>query len=193
MDAVAAAAEAIEAGEVIVYPTETVYGLGADAFSPSAIERIYTLKGRDRDKPLSVAIPSIASLDHVARPSSATRKFIDRFLPGPVTVICRRQPSLPSIVTAGSDRVGIRIPDHPIATTLLTQTGPLSATSANRSGHESVRTIEQLDPAIASGASVVLDGGTTQGTASTVVDVDREIIHRRGESVAAVEAWFETD
>lgn len=193
MEKIDAAATAIRDGQLVVYPTETVYGLGADAFSPSAIERVYALKQRSRENPLSVAIPSIDSIDTVARPTARSRDFIESFLPGPITVICERAPQLPAMVTANSLRVGIRIPDHPLATAFLNQSGPITATSANISGNPSISQIEELDPAIESEVSVILDGGKTTGSASTVVDIDNRVIHRRGPKAQAIEAWLESN
>lgn len=191
MGVVSDAGEAIARGELVVYPTETVYGLGADATSPKAVERVFALKDRPRSNPLSVAIPDLSSLEQVAEPTPDTRAFMDAFLPGPVTVICRRSSQIPDILTAGSERLGIRIPAHPLATELLQQTPPLTATSANRSGRADASTVEALEPHIREGVTVVLDGGQTAGTASTVVDVDRRVIHRRGANVEAVASWLD--
>lgn len=190
MATVDAAVRAIEAGAVVVYPTETVYGLGADARSTAAIERVYTLKGRDRSDPLSVAVPAVDAVDRVARPTDETRRFMETFLPGPVTVVCPRRSSLPDALTAGRDRVGVRIPDHDLAAKLLERTPPLTATSANPSGAAEARELAELAPDIRAGAAVTLDGGRTGGVASTVVDVDRGLIHRRGARIEAVEAWL---
>ena len=190
MAELASAVKAIEADGVIVYPTDTVYGLGANAFSPTAIDRVFSLKGRDRSEPLSVAIPSIDEIDRVAKPSPLARRLIAAFLPGPVTVICQRHPAVPDRITAGGDRVGIRIPDHAVARSLLSQTPPLTATSANVSGGSDVGDLDALSPAIRSGVDAIVDGGTTGGQPSTVVDPDRGIIQRRGQFADAIEAWL---
>lgn len=189
----AAAATAIEAGEAVVYPTETVYGLGADATDSAAVERVYALKDRPRDKPLSVAVPDVGHVATVARPSPRATRFMDAFLPGPVTVVIERRPSLADALTAGGERVGIRVPDHSLARSLLERTPPLTATSANRSGEPSARRVTDIHPSVRAGVAVVLDGGQTPGGGSTVVDVDREIVHRRGAFADAVEAWLEAD
>lgn len=190
MDRVRRAAAAVAAGELTVYPTETVYGLGGDATDRAAIEAVYSLKGREPDRPLSVAVSTVDAVDAVARPSPRTRRFIEAFLPGPVTVVCERRAILPEVLTAGGDRVGIRIPDHPLARRFLGETPPLTATSANPSGGESVRRPTDLDPSIRAGVAVVLDGGETGGTGSTVVDVDQGTIHRRGAQADAVVRWL---
>ena len=185
------ACSAIERGAAVVYPTETVYGLGADARSAAAVERVFELKRRDRTKPLSVAVHGIDALGDIAHPTDKTRAFMHAFLPGPITVVCERRDRLTDVLTAGHPRVGIRIPDHDLARDLLRRSGPLTATSANVSGGPSVTDVPDLDPRIHEGVAIVLDGGQTAGTPSTVVDVDRGIIHRRGASADAVEAWLE--
>ncbi|MDS0476217.1 L-threonylcarbamoyladenylate synthase [Natrinema sp. 1APR25-10V2] len=187
------AAEAIEAGELVVYPTETVYGLAADALDPAAVERVFEVKGRDRSKPISFAVPSVPSaLQHV-RATERERQFMATFLPGPVTVLCRRRESVPDELTAGRDRVGVRVPDHEVALRLCERAGtPITSTSANVSGRESARRPADLDSEIREAAAVVLDDGETEGgTESTVVDVSSETIHRRGAMADEIEAWLE--
>lgn len=184
------AATAIREGDLVVYPTETVYGLGADALDPAAIERVFAAKGRDRDDPISLAVPDVETALEFVRASDRERRFMDRFLPGPVTVVCERHERVPAALTAGLDRVGIRVPDHDLALALLDRVAPTTATSANVTGRPSVTRIEDLDPEIREAAAVVLDGGETDGTASTVVDVERGEIHRRGTIADEIEAWL---
>lgn len=190
MDAVTPAVQAIDRGELVVYPTETVYGLGADATDPRAIEAVFALKDRPRENPLSVAVAGPDQIARVARPTDRVRRFAEAFLPGPVTVVCERDPGLPGALTGGRERVGVRIPDNPMALQLLRRTPPLTATSANRSGGPSVADPGALDERIRAGVSIVLDGGRTGGTPSTVVDVDAGIVHRRGAQADAVERWL---
>ncbi|QLK24536.1 threonylcarbamoyl-AMP synthase [Natrinema zhouii] len=186
------AADAIDSGALVVYPTETVYGLAADALEPEAVERVFEVKGRDRSKPLSFAVPSVPSALRYVRATDRERRFMATFLPGPVTVLCRRREAVPDELTAGRDRVGVRVPDHDLALALCERAGtPITATSANVSGRESVRKLADLDPEIREAAAVVLDGGETAGTESTVVDVSSETIHRRGAQAAEIEAWLE--
>jgi len=185
-----AAPGAIEDGDLVVYPTETVYGLGADALDPAAVERVFAAKGRPRDDPLSMGVPSVdAALAHTEA-SAAARACMEAFLPGPVTVICERAPEVPDALTGGRDRVGVRIPDHDLALDLLERAAPITATSANRSGAGSVTHPDGLAPSIREAAAVVLDGGETPGAESTVVDPERGEIHRRGAMADAVEAWL---
>ncbi|WP_459880994.1 L-threonylcarbamoyladenylate synthase [Halorubrum gandharaense] len=185
------AAAAVAAGDLVVYPTETVYGLGADALDPDAVARVFELKGRDRDEPLSLGVESADAALRYTQPSDTAIAFMRAFLPGPVTVVVERAPVVPDVLTAGSDRVGIRVPDHPIALALLEETGPLTATSANVSGIGSVTRPDQLSDRIREGVAVVVDGGETDGAESTVVDPERGVIHRRGAMAGAIEAWLD--
>ena len=186
------AAAAVREGHAVVYPTETVYGLGADATDPDAVERVFDLKGRPRDNPLSLGVPSVeAALDYT-RPTEREARFMRRFLPGPVTVVVERRSSIPDALTAGRDRVGVRVPDHEMALALLERAPPLTATSANRSGAPSVTRVADLDDRIREGAAVVVDGGETPGTESTVVDPGEGVIHRRGAVADEIAAWLQT-
>ncbi|AFK17999.1 threonylcarbamoyl-AMP synthase [Haloferax mediterranei ATCC 33500] len=192
-DDVKQAADAIRRGEAVVYPTETVYGMGADATNPDAIERVFDIKGRDRDKPLSAGFPDVdAALEYVVVDDREVA-FMRRFLPGPVTVVVERRDSLPDVLVSGRDRVGVRVPDHDLALDFFEQAGtPVTATSANRSGTGSITNPSQLSDEIREAVAFVLDGGTTPGTESTVVDPGRGIIHRRGAMADEIEAWLET-
>lgn len=185
------AATAIRDGQLVVYPTETVYGLGADALDAAAITRVFEAKQRSRRNPLSLAVPNQSAARKYLQVSEKTRAFMDEFLPGPVTVIGERASSIPDVLTAGQDRVGIRIPDHELAQALLERVAPITATSANISGRESIRNPAALDAELREKVAVVLDGGKTNGTASTVVDPDLGVIHRRGTIVAEIEAWLD--
>ncbi|MCU4717520.1 L-threonylcarbamoyladenylate synthase [Halapricum hydrolyticum] len=185
-----AAVEAIESGELVVYPTETVYGLGADALDPAAVARVFDAKGRDRDEPISMAVPDLNTAIEYTAPTATERAFMHEFLPGPVTVLVERREMVPDVLTAGREQVGIRIPDHELALALLERAAPITATSANVSGQQSARRVADLD-SITDSVAVVLDGGETGGTGSTVVDVETGDIHRRGAEADAVEAWLD--
>lgn len=180
----------IEAGQTVVYPTETVYGLGADALDARAIERVYELKSRDRTEPISLAVPSVTAALSYCRPTERETRFMHAFLPGPVTVVCERDPVVPDALTAGRDRVGIRVPDHEIATAFLKRVGPVTATSANLSGTGSVRDVSELSAQLREQVAMVLDAGRTPGGGSTVVDVEAERVIRRGAMADAVTAWL---
>ena len=188
----ARAAAGIREGEAVVYPTETVYGLGADATDSEAVERVFELKSRDRSKPLSIGVGGVAAAQRHTRPSERARRFMRAFLPGPVTVVVEREPSLPEALTAGRDRVGVRVPDHEAALSLFERVAPVpvTATSANRSGFPSVTHPGDLSTELRDGVAAVVDGGTTPGGGSTVVDPDRNVVHRRGAMADAVVTWL---
>jgi len=187
------AAAAVRDGDAVVYPTETVYGLGADATDADAVAGVFDLKGRPRDKPLSLGVPSVDAALEYTRPTEREAAFMRRFLPGPVTVVVERRETLPDNLTAGRERVGVRIPDHETALALLERTPPLTATSANRSGAPSVTRVSDLDSRVREGAGAVVDGGETPGTESTVVDPGEGVIHRRGAMADDIEAWLQAE
>jgi len=186
-----AAVAAVREGRAVVYPTETVYGLGADATDATAVEGVFDLKDRPRENPLSFAVPDVDAALEYARPTARAERFMRRFLPGPVTVVVERRSTLPDVLTAGRDRVGVRVPDHDVALSLLDRTPPLTATSANRSGSSSVTRVADLDDRVREGVAVVIDGGETPGTESTVVDPGRGVVHRRGARADEIDAWLQ--
>jgi L-threonylcarbamoyladenylate synthase len=184
------AAAAIRAGNAVVYPTETVYGLGADALDPLAVGRVFELKGRARTEPISMAVPDIETAFEYTDPTERERAFAEQFLPGPVTLVLARGERVPDVLTAGRARVGIRVPDHEIALALLERVAPVTATSANVSGEPSARRVADLGERIQAGVTAVIDDGETPGGGSTVVDVTSEEIHRRGPLADEIEAWL---
>ena len=158
----------LERGGVVVYPTETVYGLGADALSERAVRRVFELKGRAFKKPISVAVSSFEMLESVAIVESAeVEEILNALLPGPVTVLLPRRAVLPEILTGGSPLVGVRMPEHEIALRLITAFGrPLTATSANISGKKPPASFEDVEIE----ADFKLNGGRCPyGEPSTVV------------------------
>ncbi len=162
---------------LIVYPTETVYGLGGDAFSDSAIERVYEAKNRLRGKPISIAVSDIEMLACVAHLNPAAEAFINRFLPGPVTVILKAKSCVPTELTGGTGMIGIRWPDHTIALSIISELdAPITATSANISGDISPRTRNDVNVR----HELFVDGGELPGTPSTVVDLASKEIVRPG-------------
>jgi L-threonylcarbamoyladenylate synthase len=184
------AAAAIADGDLVVYPTETVYGLGADALDPTAVERVFAVKGRSRENPLSLAVPAVDEAREYVHASERALAFMRAFLPGPVTVVVERAAAVPDSLTGGREKVGVRIPDHEMAVRFLEAAGqPVTATSANVSGGGSVRRVADLDDRVHNSA-VVLDGGETPGSESTVVDVTTGTIHRRGAGADAVREWL---
>lgn len=186
------AAAAIRNGDLVVYPTETVYGLGADVANRHAVDRTFEAKRRDRSEPISLAVDSVAAARGVTTPTERELAFMREFLPGPVTVVVERGPGVPDELVAGGDRVGVRVPDHEVALALLERLAlPMTATSANVSGRPSARHVADLDAEIREAASVVVDGGETPGGGSTVVDVSAGTIHRRGPFADEIEAWLQ--
>jgi tRNA threonylcarbamoyl adenosine modification protein (Sua5/YciO/YrdC/YwlC family) len=171
-DGVLLAADAVRRGEVIVLPTDTVYGVGADAFDRAAVRAVLAAKGRGRDMPPPVLVANPRVLDALTHdlPSYA-RELVDAFWPGGLTLVCPAQPSLDWDL--GSDgTVAVRMPLHRTALALLDRTGPLAVTSANRTGEPAATTCDEAEDQLGDAVTVYLDGGPCAGTAaSTILDV----------------------
>jgi L-threonylcarbamoyladenylate synthase len=184
------AAEILRSGGTVAFPTETVYGLGANALDPTAVANIFIAKERPNWDPLIVHISSRAMLDEVATVPQQAEALIDAFWPGPLTLLLPRTKKIPDAVTAGRPLVGVRMPTHPIALALIEAAGvPIAAPSANRFGRTSPTTathvLEDLDHRI----DAILDGGpTTVGVESTVLDPNQSpmILYRPGAITAAM-------
>ncbi len=182
-DAVATAAEDLAAGKLIVYPTETVYGIGADIYNEAAVKNLYLAKKRPFDMPLSVAVSDRAMLEKVAVLNENADKLVKAFLPGPLTIIIKKQPEVPDIVTSSSQKVGIRIPDNRFALELVKRTGPIIATSANLHSHPDAVTVDDAINDMGDVVDTYIDAGPcTLGKPSTIVWLmDKEIeIVRQG-------------
>ncbi|HEX5632329.1 MAG TPA: L-threonylcarbamoyladenylate synthase, partial [Gemmatimonadales bacterium] len=168
------AGRVLREGGLVAFPTETVYGLGANALDPHAIARLYEAKGRPAYNPVILHVASVVAARRLARawPEAADR-LVATWWPGPLTLVLPRSPSVPDAVTAGLDAVGIRIPAHPVALALLEAAGvPVAAPSANRSTELSPTTADHVEHALGDRVDVLLDGGpTTMGIESTVVDL----------------------
>jgi L-threonylcarbamoyladenylate synthase len=168
------AAQLLRDNEVVAFPTETVYGLGANACSDMAVRKIYEAKGRPSDNPLIVHIASINKLDEIVKDIPAyAYKLIDEFWPSPLTLILpKKGDKLSTLVTAGLDTVGVRMPDHPVALTLIREADvPIAAPSANQSGKPSPTHASHVYHDLNGKISGIVDGGTTGvGVESTVVD-----------------------
>jgi L-threonylcarbamoyladenylate synthase len=172
------AAVYIRRGEVVAFPTETVYGLGADAFNPEAVQRIFVAKGRPSDNPLIVHIHDLAQVDDLAAavPETAST-LLEYFVPGPLTLILPKRPTVPDVVTGGLDTVGIRMPRHPVAQAFLKACAcPVAAPSANRSGRPSPTTWEAVRADLDGRIPCILKGDRTPvGLESTVVDCTEDL------------------
>src|SRR4030043_222025 len=166
------AAEIIRRGGIVAFPTETVYGLGADAFNPLAMARIYEVKRRPYFDPLIVHVANHTDLEKFDKeiPSNA-KKLIERFWPGPLTVVLLKKEEIPDIVTAGLPSVAIRMPNHPMALSLIKESKcPIAAPSANPFGYLSPTTAEHVRDTLGDQVDVILDGGPCPvGVESTIV------------------------
>ncbi len=168
-----AALVAIRDLRLVVLPTDTVYGVAGDAFEATAVRRLLRAKGRGRDQPPPVLIGAASTLDALTTgvPTYA-REMVDELWPGPLTLVCNQQPSLTWDLGDARGTVAVRVPDHPLAVELLTMTGPLAVSSANRTGMAPATTAEQAREMLGDKVRVYLDGGPTTGDeVSTIVDV----------------------
>jgi len=167
----------LKRGGLVAFPTETVYGLGADAGNPAAIKKLYGVKGRPAGHPVIVHLADMAQVPQWAREvTPAAQKLARKFWPGPLTLILRRAPGVSDAITGGQDAVGLRIPSHPVAHELLDKFGGgIAAPSANRFGHVSATTAEHVRQEFGDSIDLVLDGGQSDvGIESTIVDVTGE-------------------
>ena len=192
---VARAAELLRAGGVVAFPTETVYGLGANALDAGAVAKIFAAKERPKWDPLIVHVDGRAMVSRVARLGEdevgrRVAALMDAFWPGPLTLLLPRTEAVPDAVTAGRELVGVRMPRHAVARELIGLAGmPVAAPSANRFGHTSPTTAEHVLADLDGRIDAVLDGGATEvGVESTVLDVGAMAIYRPGAITAAMMA-----
>jgi L-threonylcarbamoyladenylate synthase len=181
---VAAAAEAVRRGEVVVLPTDTVYGVGVDAFSADAVAAVLTAKGRGREMPLPVLVPNPQTVDGLAANVPAyARDLIKAFWPGPLTLVLHSQSSLMWDLGHTNGTVALRMPQNDTALRLLAEVGPMAVTSANVTGQPPARTILDAATQLGSAVSVYLEAGPSPGAlASTILDCTHEspVILRAG-------------
>jgi L-threonylcarbamoyladenylate synthase len=174
MTEVSRAAALLRAGELVAFPTETVYGLGADASNPQAVARIFAAKGRPADHPLIVHLPDASHLDRWAVDIPETAHTLAAaFWPGPLTLILKRHPSVSDAITGGQETVGLRVPNHPLALQLLREfDGGVAAPSANRFGRVSPTTAAHVREDLGDAVALILDGGPCAvGIESTILDL----------------------
>jgi L-threonylcarbamoyladenylate synthase len=177
MDLIGKAVQVLMHDGMVVYPTETVYGLGGDALSEEAILKVYKAKKRPVSNPISIAVSSIDMMGGVAKIDALAYQFADRFLPGPVTIVVPARKCIPEILTGGTGMIGIRYPSHPVALELISRfDSPITATSANLSGAREPTTPDQCQVPY----DLLIDGGRLPGTPSTVVDLVSGRIIRPG-------------
>lgn len=169
------ACEILRSGGLVAFPTETVYGLGADAFNIRAIGRIFEVKGRPSDNPLIVHVGDIEQIFEVSRPSGKYMDIVERITPGPITFVFEKRESLPELVTAGLRTVGVRFPAHPVAQALAKCAGPIAAPSANLSGKPSPTDFQSVLEDLFGKVECIVDGGESPfGIESTIVDLTVE-------------------
>ncbi len=179
MNDVAAAASVIRQGNLVVYPTDTLYGLGASIFNEQAVRRVYEVKRRPRDMPLPVAVGGIDDIETVARMNETARRLAAALLPGALTLVLPRQPGIPRHVAG--DTIAVRVPDHEVALRLCSEVGAVTTTSANVHGGPPPVDVDGARRQLGSHVDLYLDGGRLPGVPSTVVDVtggDIDIIRR---------------
>lgn len=176
LKAIAEAAATIRAGRLVVYPTETVYGLGADACSDEAVVKVFTAKVRPIEDPISIAVSSFEMARQFTQLAPGAEAIFRKFLPGPLTVILEAKPTISKLLMAGTENVGVRVPEHPVALKLLDFVGgPITSTSANLSGKPAPSTAREALDQLGKNVDLVLDSGKCKlGVPSTVVDLTKE-------------------
>jgi L-threonylcarbamoyladenylate synthase len=172
-EGLAAAVTAVLGGELVVLPTDTVYGVGADAFSPAAVTRLLAAKGRGRDMPPPVLVGTVRAAEALVEDLGIDgRQLIDEFWPGGLTIVCRAARTLSWDLGDTRGTVAIRMPEHPVALDLLRETGPMAVSSANATGSPAATTAAEAREQLGESVSVYLDGGSsTTAVASTIVDL----------------------
>ena len=181
--AIQSAARLVKNGGVIVYPTDTVYGVGCDPFNEDSVKRLFKIKG-ERTKPFPILAHGIEDVEKIAHITDEALKLAKKFWPGPLTMVLQKKPSLPNIVTAHLNSVAVRVPNHDIALELIRQSGGLLiGTSANKTGKKPPQTALEAARQIGEEVDLILDGGMAPiGASSAIVDLtgDRPKILRKG-------------
>ncbi|MEV5326123.1 L-threonylcarbamoyladenylate synthase [Nonomuraea sp. NPDC052634] len=195
------AAAAVRRGDLLVLPTDTVYGIGADAFTPEAVAKLLEAKGRGRDMPPPVLVGTVrAATALVDDLGPYGQDLIDAFWPGPLTLICKANRALSWDLGDTKGTVAVRMPLHPVALDLLKETGPMAVSSANRSGSPAATTVAEAEEQLGDAVEVYLDGGkSTDNTPSTILDLTTAVprLLRRGaipvEKLRGVIGYVATD
>lgn len=170
-DKIEFALNTLREGGIIVYPTDTLYGIGVNIFNETAVERVFSIKKRSRSKPISVCLPEVEDIFKVAYMDSETEKIARKLLPGPFTLILKKKESISMVLTAGESKIGVRVPDSKVSME-LSREFPLTATSANISGMEVPESPEEVYKQLGESIDLTLDAGTFERSApSTVIDM----------------------
>ncbi len=160
----------LESGGVIVYPTDTLYALGANIFNRNAVERVYEIKRRPKDMPLSICIDSVESISKYAEVNEAGSRLIKKFMPGAITIILKKKPIIPDYISV--DTVAIRVPANEVARKIASRF-PVTATSANIHGEKAATKIEEIKNVMKDKVDMYIDGGELKGIESTIVDASK--------------------
>jgi len=173
VDNILEASKVVKRGGLVVYPTDTVYGLGCDPFNVRAVERVFKVKGERKEKPLPILASDLACIEKIAYMNERAGKIAEKLWPGPLTLVVPKKAVLPSVVTCGLASVGVRIPNHTVAIQLISLCdGLLVGTSANRTGWKSPKTAREVYKQLGEEVDVVLDGGPASlGQESSIVDL----------------------
>ena len=188
--AIAAAARTVQSGQLVVLPTDTVYGIGADAFDARAVADLIAAKGRGRDMPVPVLVGSWDTIDGlVSYVPATTRALIEAFWPGGLTLVVEHAPSLNWDLGDARGTVAVRMPLHPVALELLELTGPMAVSSANRTGQPPALTAQAAREQLGEDVQIYLDGGPAAvGVASTIVDVTTDVPRVLREGAVSIDA-----
>jgi L-threonylcarbamoyladenylate synthase len=174
--------KALKNGDTIVYPTDTLYALGADVYNDNAVKKIFKLKKRPFSNPLPIAVADIKEIEKIAYIDHKSKRLAEYFLPGSLTLVLNKKNSSLNMVTANLDKIAIRIPDNKIAIDLLSEFGPLTVTSANIHGKKTPHVINEIKMQFNKEVAIYLDYGILRGKPSTIIDLTsgKPVILRRG-------------
>ena len=166
-----AALQVLKAGGLIIYPTDTQYALGADIYNETAVRKVFEVKKRPYSVPLPVAVASVPAMETIAVMNPAAYILCQRFLPGTLTIIVKKKPTVPDMVTSGQETIAVRIPNNPVALELLSRFGPLTVTSANLHHEKTLDVISDIRMQLRTPQLFGLDDGKHTGVPSTIIDV----------------------
>lgn len=166
-----AALIALRKAELIIYPTDTLYALGADIYNETAVRKVFNIKQRPYSIPLPVAVHCVKAIEPLAFMDDTAQRICQRYLPGSLTIILKKKPKVPDVVTSCMDTIAIRIPNDPLALKLLEQYGPLTVTSANLHQKTTQATIKDILKQLQTHIDICLDDGKRQNTSSTIINL----------------------